>query len=273
MVDGSVAVREVLCRSALSRSGIYGVDYSVNPYIGCQHACAYCYARFMARGIHRRDEWGSFVDVKVNALERLADELPRRPRGIVLVSSVTDPYQPLEERYGLTRGVLRLLGEHRFPTTVLTKSDLVLRDTDLLRGLENGEVGLTITTLEEEVRRVFEPRAAPVEARLEALRRLGEAGVQTFAFIGPMLPHLTERTLPGLLDRLRAAGVGRVLVDRLNLKAGNWASIRRALEENLPDLLPGFEEALFGPGGYYERLRQRVAEMCRTRGLNAEFCY
>lgn len=268
-----VAVRETRCKTALSRSRIYGVDYSLNPYLGCQHGCVYCFARFMTRYSHHGGEWGSFVDVKTNILQRLASELPRKPKGLVLLSSVTDPYQPLEERYELTRGALTLLAKHEFPTTLLTKSDLVVRDIDLIKRLRDCEVGLTITTLDKDVKRAFEPLATPVENRLEALRKLNREGVETYAFLGPLLPYLSEDCLPELLDELCDAGVNRVLVDRLNLKAGNWKTIHGALSGHFPDLLPKFEEALFKPSGYYERLRQKISEMCHRRGLKADFCY
>jgi len=266
-------VREVRCKTALSRSRIYGMDYSLNPYLGCQHGCVYCFARFMTRHSHHGGEWGSFVDVKTNILQQLASELPRKPKGLVLLSSVTDPYQPLEERYELTRGALNLLARYGFPTTLLTKSDLVVRDIDLIKRLQDCEVGLTITTLDEDVKKAFEPLATPVEDRLDALRLLSGEGVETYAFLGPMLPHLSEDSLPKLLDELCEAGVNRVLVDRLNVKAGNWKTIRRALSDHFPDLLPKFEEVLLKQSGYYERLRQKISEMCQRRGLKADFCY
>ncbi len=268
-----MAVREIQSRTILSRSRIYGVDYSVNPYVGCQHACAYCFARFMARKEHRGEEWGSFVDVKINAPKLLAYELQRKPKGLVLLSSVTDPYQPLEKEYELTREILKLLAENKFPTSVLTKSDLVTRDIDVMKEIRDCEVGLTITLLDETVKKVFEPWSASVENRLKALRRLHEAEIETYAFLGPMLPHISENRLPELLDRLCEAGVNRILVDRLNLKAGNWNAIHGSLKESLPDFLPRFEEALFKSSGYYERLKSKILELCRGRDLRVDFCY
>ena len=126
---------EVRCKSILGSSGIGGMDYAVNPYIGCSHACAYCYARFMRRMGHPGEQWGSFVDVKVNAVERLREETEKRSTGKVLLSSVTDAYQPLEEKYQLTRSCLEILLDHGFSVDILTKSNLVLRDLDLLQRL------------------------------------------------------------------------------------------------------------------------------------------
>jgi len=267
-----VRVGERRCKTILGRSGIGSVDYSVNPYLGCEHGCVYCYARFMSRMGHAGEEWGSFVDIKVNALERLRVEAPRRRQGVVLLSSVTDPYQPLERKFQLTRGSLQILQEHQFPVTVQTKSDLVLRDLDLLRRFDDCEVGLTITTTDEGVRRVFEPRASPVHARLAALRKLSEAGIATYAFLGPLLPYLSEDGLPDLLDGL-AESVGRVIVDRLNIKCGNLSPIRRALSGHYPHLQPMFESALPSSSEYYDRLKKDVTAMCRERAIPFDFCY
>jgi len=263
---------EVRCKGILSHSGIGGMDYAVNPYLGCGHACAYCYARFMTKFGHAGEEWGSFVDAKVNAVERLMVEAPRKRRGRVILSSVTDPYQPLEREYRLTRGALGVLSQYGYSVDVLTKSDLVLRDLDLLTKMDDVEVGLTITSLDDGVRRVFEPGASTVQARLEALRKLSDVGLPTYAFIGPLLPYLSDENLDGLLDIL-ADRVNRLLVDRLNIKCGNMPVIRRVLDVHYPDLVPMFESALEDGSGYYATLRSRVVEMCRERSIPVEIVF
>jgi len=263
---------EVRCRGILNHSGIGGMDYAVNPYLGCGHACAYCYARFMTRFGHAGEEWGSFVDAKVNALDRLREEAPRKRRGRVLLSSVTDPYQPLERKYGLTRGALGILSEYGYSIDILTKSDLVLRDLDLLTKMDDVEVGLTITSLDDGVRRVFEPGASTVQARLDALKVLSDVGIGTYSFIGPLLPYLSEENLGGLLDLL-ADRVGRLVVDRLNIKCGNMPVIRRVLDAHYPDLMPLFESALGDGSGYYQALRRRIAEMCRERSIPVDLVF
>jgi DNA repair photolyase len=227
----------------------------------------------MARSPHRGEEWGSFVDVKINALKLLASELRRKPKGLVLLSSVTDPYQLVEKKYELTRRILQIFAEHRFPVSVLTKSDLVIRDIDVIKKIQDCEVGLTITSLDEGVNRIFEPCSSSVEGRLNVLRRLHEAGIETYAFLGPMLPYLSEDRLLELLHRLCEAGVNRILVDRLNLKAGNWNTIHGALKENLPGFLPRFEGVLFESSGYYEGLKSKILELCRSCDLKVDFCY
>ncbi|MCW3979484.1 MAG: radical SAM protein [Candidatus Bathyarchaeota archaeon] len=267
-----VRVGERSFKTIMGRSGISSVEYAINPYLGCGHGCVYCYARFMRRMGHVGEEWGSFVDVKINALERLQQEAPRRSKGIVLLSSVTDPYQPLERKYELTRGCLRILLEHQFPISVLTKSDMVLRDLDLLRGFDQCQVGFTITAYDDEVRRVFEPGASTVNARLAALHKISDEGIQTYAFLGPILPYLSEEGLDSLLDEL-AGSVSHVLVDRLNVKSGNMKTIREALSSNYPDMRAMFERALSPESGYYDSFRKRVAEMCRLRSIPCDVVY
>jgi DNA repair photolyase len=226
----AVRVAERTARSVLSKSGIPGVRYALNPYVGCAHACRYCYAEFMKRYTGHTEPWGTFVDAKVNAPEALERELRRAAPGPVMLSSVTDAYQPLEERFRLTRRCLELLIAHRFPVRVLTKSPLVLRDLDLLRGAPDVEVGITITTDEERMRRIFEPGAPPIAARVDALRRLREAGVETYCFVGPMLPHD-----PARLAALIRPHAGSVLVDAMNYAGRTRAVFRRLGEERWLD--------------------------------------
>jgi DNA repair photolyase len=136
---------------------IEAVGYAINPYVGCGHGCVYCYATFMKRFTGHKEEWGAFVDVKVNAAEVLARQLRRARPGNISFGTVTDAYQPLEKEYGITRACLEALVEYDFPVCILTKSALVLRDLDLIRRLKDVEVAFTITTPDDDVRRRFEP--------------------------------------------------------------------------------------------------------------------
>lgn len=268
-----VKIGRIMCKTLMGRSGIGSVDYAINPYLGCQHGCVYCYAKFMARWRgHKNEEWGSFVDIKVNALERLKAEALRRGKGVVLLSSVTDPYQPLEREQKLTRGCLEILLEHQFPISILTKSDLVLRDVDLLTQFDSCEVGLTVTAYNDDVRRAFEPGSSSVEARLAALRKMSDAGLITYAFLGPLLPYLSEEGLDELMDEL-AGSVDHLLVDRLNVKSGIMPVVRRTLAESFPDVKFLFESALSKDSGYYTKLKRRVTEMCRHRGIPCNVVY
>jgi DNA repair photolyase len=204
-------VREKQVKSILSKSGIPGVDYCLNPYVGCAHGCKYCYAAFMKRFTGHTEPWGAFVDVKVNAPEVLDRQIKRTARGYIMLSSVTDPYQPLEKKYGLTRRCLEILLRHEFPVGILTKSPLILRDLDLIEQFDEMEVGITITTDDDEIKKIFEPETPPLDARIQALKEIHDRGIRTYAFIGPLLPQNPEK-LAGRISPY----VDSVLVDRMN---------------------------------------------------------
>lgn len=198
-------------RSVLSKTGIPGRKYCINPYVGCAYACRYCYATFMKRFTGHIEPWGSFVDVKTNAHEVLRRQLKRAQKGDIILSSVTDPYQPVEAKYRITRKSLEVLALYQFPLDILTKSPLVLRDIDIISKLKNVEVGLTITTDNDRVRKVFEPNAPPINARIEALRKLHKESIKTYTFVGPVLPMNPE----SLAKQIRPY-VGSVIIDRMN---------------------------------------------------------
>jgi DNA repair photolyase len=198
-------------RSILTRTNIPGIDYCLNPYVGCAHACRYCYATFMCRYSGHAEPWGAFIDVKINAVTLLRKTLRLRREGEVIVSSVTDPYQPVEESYRLTRGCLELLASSNLRVSILTKSNLVERDLDILDRMNNVEVGLTVTTDREEMRVLFEPGASSIAGRVAALKRLHNRGIATYAFIGPILPMQPER-----LAEMIAPCTDTVLIDRMN---------------------------------------------------------
>lgn len=204
-------IKEINVKTILTKTGIKGFDYCLNPYVGCGHACRYCYASFMKRFTGHSEPWGDFVDVKINAPQVLQKQLKRVRKGSVLISTVTDPYQPLEKKYGLTRQCLEALLDHPFPVDILTRSPLVLRDIDLFKRFTDLTVGLSIGTDKEEIKKIFEAHSPSIASRLEALTTLHGQGIKTYAFIGPLLPMdpiaLAEK-LTGLVDS--------VLIDRLN---------------------------------------------------------
>ena len=203
-------IREIQAMSVLNRSKVF--DYCLNPYTGCQMNCRYCYARlFMRRYSGHTEPWGEFVDVKMNAPQVLRKQLLRAKRGTVWISSVCDPYQPLEERYKLTRQCLEELLKVQFPVNIQTKSKLVVRDLDLLKQFKEMGVTLTIATDREDMAKLFEPNASSVQERLEALAKLRSAGIPTAVFVGPILPGNPERLaaqIQGIADR--------VLIDKMN---------------------------------------------------------
>jgi len=207
----------VQARSILVRSKIPGADYAINPYVGCAYGCGYCYASFMGRMVGRsRSEWGRYLYPKAN-LEPVLRKQLRRPgieRASIFIGSVTDPYQPAERRWRLTRTALELLAEHRHQgrVQILTRSPLVTRDVDVLESLD-ADVGLTITE-SDGLGRLLDQRSPEVGLRLEALATLNERGVGTFAFVGPLFGHLAHdpRRLDAIFAGVRKAGTRQVYV-------------------------------------------------------------
>ncbi len=220
-------INEIRAKSILSKSQVY--DYALNPYVGCEHNCVYCYAKFMKRFTGHREKWGEFVDVKINASELLAHEVKRKKTGRVWISGVCDPYQPLEKKYMITKQCLDILVENCWPVTVQTKSDLVMRDIKILRRAHGSEVGFTITTVDERIREIFEPGASPLRKRMEALATLHSRGIRTFAMVAPILPGSE-----GLVGKL-TGHVDYVILDRLNYHYADWVYKRHGLQSASQD--------------------------------------
>jgi len=225
-----LTVKEILAKSILNKSKIF--DYCVNPYTGCQINCRYCYARlFMKRYSGHKEPWGEFVDVKINAPELLEKRLARAKKGVVWISSVCDPYQPLEKTYALTRRCLKVLAAKQFPVNIQTKSTLILRDLDILQAFEHVEAGFTITTDDEAVARQFEPGAPPIKQRIAALKKLRSAGVATFAMVAPLLPGNPHNLIGYLED-----AADRVLIDRMNyVNTNKWIYRKLGFQREIED--------------------------------------
>ena len=210
-------VNEVIVKSALSRSSLPGLVYALNPYRGCSHACTYCYAPSV---IHENRQWGEFVDVKLNLPSVLAKEIAFKPKGIVGIGTVTDAYQPAEKEYEITRKCLEVLLKKNWPISIQTKSNLVLRDLDLIEKFKDKDIGFTIATLDDNARRRFEPHSSYISARLDALRAIAKRGIKTWVFLGPIIPDLLGDTLEELIKTLSGTGIDHLLFDKLNIKLG-----------------------------------------------------
>lgn len=265
---------EKQCKTALSKSGL-SYDYTVNAYTGCLHGCVYCYANFMRRfSGHLQDPWGSFVDVKVNLLDVLAKELPRRSGGSVWISSVCDPYEQVEAKYELTRGAIKLISQYsKYSISILTKNSLVLRDLDLLERIKGRvDVGFTITTFDQEAQTIFEPHASPVNERIEAARQLNRAGVDTWIFIAPMLPYVTELDLEDGLRQLKEAGVRKLMSDRYNARGSVINQTLKAYRTWNPQIdLEQVRQLLWAGEEYYRNLDMKISGVWSNLLPNATY--
>jgi DNA repair photolyase len=237
----SVKYTSVECRSVLNKSGL--ADYAVNCYTGCAHGCVYCYARFASRFSHPNQPWGTFVDIKANAPEVLAREVKRKPVGHVMLSSVCDAWQPVEKETRLTRRCLEILLPRGYEISVLTKSALSRRDLDLL-ATGNVDFGVTVTTMDSNLARVIEPGASPPMERLAVLEAAKNKGIRNYAFVGPLLPFLsdTEENIMSLLSAIKDIGVDHFYVDKLNLRYGVWPALLKFLHAHYPSLMADYRK-------------------------------
>jgi DNA repair photolyase len=221
MIIGEIKAKTILVKSNLPDS-----DYVINCYTGCRFACSYCYASFMGRFVGKEiSEWGEYVYAKTNAPELLEKELHRLPRKgsgkSVLLSSVTDPFQPIEAKYNLSRRCLEVLADYGFEgnVSILTKSPLVCKSIPILKRLKDCEVGITITTVNDAISRYFEKYAPSASLRINALRRLNESGIRTYAFLGPLLPHFVTKKdeIKRTLDAIHGTGTRLLFIEHINL--------------------------------------------------------
>ncbi len=217
---------KIKARKAFTRTKIPGADYAINQYVGCQHACKYCYAKFMCKW-YNYGKWGTWVIVKENIPELVKKE---NVRGIVYMSSVSDPYQPTERKVELTRNVLKNMNKG-IKLGVLTKSDLVLRDIDVFKEFKDIEVGLTINGFEGSMKREIEPFSTSNEKRTEALKVLYENGIKNYAFISPIIPNMVD--VEQLIKETKSF-VNFYWFEFLNLKASG-KEFREWLKQNYPE--------------------------------------
>lgn len=254
-------VQEVHVRSALTPCRIPGEPWSLNPYAGCSHACAYCYVPDVAR--LQRGRWGSYVVIKRNLLHVLARELKRKEQREVFLSSATDPYQPVEGAERLTRRCLELLLRAGWPVRVLTRNPLVLRDLDLLRRFEDLSIGMSVPTLDDAARRVIEPGAPSVRARLKALRALSDAGLEPYVNLAPCYPLSGDVKPDDVTQALRDSGVAVAYWAPWRYMEGVRPALRRHVEDTV---LQGFTRAVEAEG-YMQRLYRSLAGACERAGV------
>jgi DNA repair photolyase len=289
-------IKEILCKSAIGKCGFLDGGWAINPYVGCGHACVYCYARFIKRFTNHSEPWGTFVDVRVNIADVLEKQLKSSKYEVspIYIGTVTDPYQPLERKYQLMRKILAVLKDHPGPVSILTKSDLILRDLDLLKDLKKVDVSLTVNNLDEKWSRLTEPYSSPPRQRLKAMKKLVEDGLEVSAMMGPFWPFFTKPK--ELFSKFKQVGVSHVFTESFNssvaspasrtqpersegsattnkaspsLRAGggfitsgsNWFGVKKVLEKNYPQLLPKMEEIFFNSEKFNEFYRQAEKEV------------
>ena len=264
-------VREITCKSILSNTGL-PADYAINCYVGCEHGCCYCYARYMKRFTGHQEPWGTFVDVRTNAPEVLRQEIRRKPQGSVILSSVCDGWQPLESKYGVSSECVAILARAGWQVSILTKSALVRRVLPVLEG-KPADIGVTVTACDERLRRAIEPEASPTAERFDVLREAAERGIEVWTFLGPFLPMLTdtEENLEALFAAASRLPLTHIHTDRVNFRSGVSASLRAMVARHFPRLVEDYRwlgRESDEDRAYADQLQSRIARLAERYGLS-----
>ncbi len=254
-------LKEIQVKSVMTKSNLPVSDFSVNPYVGCTHACSYCYASFMKRFTNHPEAWGSFVDVKnwpqIKNPEKYAGKE-------AFFGSVTDCYQPCEEKYGRTRKLLEELKGSGIKLSIATKSDLVLRDLDLIKTFPNARVSFSINTLDEDFRSQMD-RAVSIERRLKAMKIFYDEGIQTTCFISPIFPGISD---PIEIIQRAQDQCNLVWLENLNLRGDYKTKILSWVHENHPELDSLYYEIYTkGDRSYWAELDAKMRDFCQKEGF------
>ena len=263
-------IREIKVKSIIVRSNLPGGDFVINPYTGCSNGCLYCYARFMKRFTNHPEPWGEFVDVKINAPDLIPENTEKYKNRSIVISSVTDPYLPLEAQYKLTRQILEKLILLQPRLDIITKSDLILRDIDLLKQFKGCVVAVSTSFLDGEVKNRLEPRSISSVRRLEALKKLHEAGIKTTLFVSPIFPEASD--WKKLID-LTKNFVNEYWFENLNF----YPSIRDNVYEFLRDynlsLIDKYKEIYSGTSNYWDKVERNIKDYCSENELNCKIYF
>lgn len=258
----SPVIQKTEVKSILSKSNLPVCEYSVNPYVGCTHGCRYCYASFMKRFTNHPEPWGTFLDVKYWP----EIKNPRKYAGKELfIGSVTDPYLPQEEIYGRTRELLTQLQGSGAKISIATKSDLILRDLDLIKSFPDARVSWSVNTLDEEFKSDMDC-AVSIERRLNAMEAFYRAGVRTTCFVSPIFPGITD--VMSIIRRTRNQ-CNLIWLENLNLRGGYKTVIIDYIKDKYPQLLPLYQEIYTnGNRSYWEALDTKLKTFARESGLD-----
>lgn len=254
--------REVQVKDIITKSNLPVCDYSLNPYVGCEHGCKYCYVCFMKRFTGHEEPWGEFIDVKywkpITHSERYADKE-------IFIGSVTDPYQPCEEKYRRTRAVLEQVQGSGAKLSIATKSDLILRDIYLIKSFPNARVSWSVNTLDESFREDMD-NAISIERRLAAMKVFHNAGVRITCFISPIFPEITD--VKAIIERAKD-NCNLIWLENLNLRGTFKPKIMEYISEKYTRLLPLYRDIYTrGDNGYWQWLDGEMREYAKQIGLD-----
>lgn len=231
--------KEITAQKILSATGIKEAQYVINPYRGCQFGCCFCYAQWNKFAQKQSRKWGDFVHIKTNAPTILKKELRQDIHGTIMLGSTTEVYQPVESKYKLTRQILETLAEKNLDIIILTRSNLITRDIDLLKKFKKILICFTLNTLDNEVIKTFEKGSPSADKRIIAIKKLAETGIPVYLHAGPFLPFLTNPEK--LLNQLDGF-IERVDFENLNQKMLSQSHLNEILVNKFPHLVKDYEK-------------------------------
>lgn len=260
MMENGILIRNVETKNIMTKSNLPVGGYSVNPYVGCTHGCKYCYASFMKRFTGHTEPWGTFLDVK----HWLEIKNPQKYRGQrIVIGSVTDGYLPQEEQFQNTRKLLEQLKDSGAEILICTKSDLVVRDIDLLREMGKVTVSWSVNTLDEDFRRDMD-KAVSIERRLHAMKQIYDAGIRTVCFIAPVFPGITD--FEAIFHRVKNQ-CDLIWLENLNLRGGFKQEILDYIQEKYPELTSLYQKIYQkGDRSYFRGLEQQAEQLAMENG-------
>jgi len=261
-----IKIKEIKVKSIIVKSSLPEGDFVINPYIGCVHGCKYCYARFMKRFTGHTEAWGSFVDVKINAPDLIPTNTEKYKDKSITMGSVTDPYQPIERRYKLTRQILeKLIPLQPRLVDIMTKSDLVLRDIDLIKQFQNCIIVLSLSILDEKIRKELEPLSSSADKRINTLKELHKAKIPTALFISPIFPEVTN--WKHLINKTKIF-VDEYWFENLNLYPSIENNIYNFLRKNKPELIEKYQKIYSKNSNYWENEERKIKKFCKKDKIN-----
>lgn len=254
-----IITKEIEAKNIINKSNLPLGGYSINPYVGCPHACKYCYACFMKRFTGHKEEWGTFLDIK--NWSKIKN--PKKYKGeILLIGSVTDPYNPLEEKYLRTKMLIEQLKNSGGKLMICTKSDLILRDLDLLKSIPDVTVSFSINTLDEDFKKDMD-EAVSIERRLNAMKEIYNAGIRTVCFVSPIFPKITD--VFKIIDRVKEQ-CDFVWLENLNLRGSYKGVILDYIKEKYPEFMPIYKDLYSSKKKsktYWKDLEKNVELYCK----------
>ncbi len=256
-----IVAKEIITKNLLTKSNLPASDYVINPYIGCPHACKYCYARFMKRFTGHTEEWGKFIDIKKCDKPISLKKLYHKS---VFISSVTDCYNPFEEKYQLTKKILEQLKHADCTITLSTKSDLVLRDINILKELRNLTVAISINTLNDDFQKDMD-NASSISRRITALKELHSQGIYTVLFMSPIFPYITN-----FKEIIEATSefVCEYWFENLNLRGDYKQKILLYISGKYPQYLSGYKEIYNMKNlEYWKQLSNDIQKYCTQKNI------